>query len=141
MAEGIDVGYRMILVAPDNSIDFTALSSMSVVGALNSVQQYVADTPIPGWDGFVNWMNNNMGDYPGYASGATVCGKDAGRLPSWPRNPSQADVFAWFAQVALNAGCDSVAASGYMVGSNKISIPITVTAIGRTISLRVQMAI
>lgn len=145
IAEGVYTeGYRMILVAPDNSLDFTELGSTNVVSALEDVRSYVAKTPIPGWDGFVTWFGTRMRNYGGYVGSATVCGQTVQNmpLPTFPANATQDDLFAWLVEVAARAGCNTVAMSDYRVDNlNKFAIPVSITAAGITVSMEIQMAI
>ena len=145
IAEGLTgVGYKLILVAPDNSIDFSTLENTNVVNALTIVRDYVGNTPIPGWDSFVTWFGQRMRQYGGYAGSATVCGQTVENmpLPTFPTNATQYDTFEWLRSVAAAANCDTVAMSGYKVGTyNKFAIPVTVSAMGMTVNIQIQMAI
>lgn len=145
IAEGVYTeGYRMILVAPDNSIDFTALGNTDVVSALTAIRDYVNVTPISGWNSFVTWFGSKMRNYGGYVGSATVCGQTVQNmpLPSFPANATQYDLFEWLRNVADRANCGSIAMSGYRVGTlNKFALPVTVTASGITVSMEIQMAI
>lgn len=145
IAEGVYTeGYRMILVAPDNSIDFTALGNTDVVSALTAIRDYVNVTPVSGWDSFVTWFGSKMRNYGGYVGSATVCGQTVQNmpLPSFPANATQYDLFEWLREVAGRAGCNTVAMSDYRVDNlNKFAIPVTVTADGITVSMTIQMAI
>lgn len=144
IAEGSAQNYVLLLVAPDNSINFSTLMNQNVVEALETVRNYVGQHPIPGWAPFIDWFFDNMTRYIGSADYVTVCGNtvQSADIPAFPTVKSQYNVFDWLKKVADTAGCSNVAMSSCQVGNyNKFEIPVTAYAFSYEVAMKIQMAI
>lgn len=53
-------GQRLILVAPDSTLDFSAMEAMTANDAFLYIAQVCTSPGIPGWDEFAGWFNNLM---------------------------------------------------------------------------------
>lgn len=142
IAEGINTGYEMILVAPDGGLDFPYMMTLDFVSALRYVSSRVSATPFPGWQHFITWFDNNMSSYGWAVQAVSILGRNVGTVPSYTNTShSQSVFFNWLADCADSAGCSDVTTGTLAVSDNKISVPVLVQAADRTLSMTIQMAI
>lgn len=140
--EGSDSNYKVIFVAPDDSIDFASINSMTVTGALDYLARYCAEHTIPEWDDFVKWFDSKWSTYGQYMANArfTICGKTASRIASYTNPNSRAAIwFAWLYANAVNAGCSTVQMSSYHPTTYRYSLPMTISLGSTSISINLLL--
>lgn len=52
-------------IAPDDRLDFTEISGMTLGAALTDIRETLASAPVPAWDKFAAWVENRAA-YPKY---------------------------------------------------------------------------
>jgi hypothetical protein len=119
--------YGVMLVAPDNSINFSGLASMSVVDAMDYLRAYNATSEIPGWKDYVTWFDEKYALYGAYVTGVTLCGNTTSNVPSYSNPSHSVSVwFDWLRQCAINADCSNVSMGSYRPSANKYSLPMVI---------------
>ena len=142
LAEGL-TEYELLLVAPDDSINITAMGSMTCLNALRYVSTYISAHDIPGWVEFVEWFDGKYSTFGGMISSATICGCSVSSIPSYS-NPTH-DVATWFTWIITcgerASGFDLTQMSDYRENSTTFSLPLTLGAAGLTINMEMKMAV
>jgi len=141
--DGIGTGYELLLVAPDDSIDFNGLASMTLSDAMDYLSTYTSTSPVPGWNDFLTWFNNKWRTFGSYSSiiTAKIVGQTVSTLPSYSAtNTSQSVWFSWLKQTADNSAAKSILL-GTMKSGNKYTVPVTISAGGITANMEFVLCI
>ena len=136
--------YELLLVAPDNSIDFSRFADMTVTEGLQYLAAYTNSHSVRGWEEFVEWFDGWFQDYGAMISQFTLCGHTTANVPVYNNLSHLAGVwYSWCAQAAGNAGCATVALADYPGGDDECyRLPLTVeTTNGYVIQMEIGMTI
>ena len=134
--------YHLILVAPDNSLNWASISSMTVQGAIEYLRDYTAQYNIPYWRRFVEWFDGVYARYGGVIVRAFVCNHEPSYIPSYSNPNHEVSVwFAWLAQIGQLAGLSSERAADYKVSDYQYNIPLLFYTNRGTFSFGLRIAI
>lgn len=123
--------YRLLLVAPDDSINWSGLASLTVTDALTYLAAYTNTHSIPGWERFVAWFDDKFAIYGAYVTGVSICGRSAGAMPTYSNPQHSVSVWwTWLLSCAVNAGCSSVYLNGYKEGNYRYTLPMVIAVGG-----------
>lgn len=135
--------YELLLVAPDDSLDWPSLASMSVLDLLVYLEAYTNDHEIPGWTSFVRWFDSKYSVYGGMVSSGSICGCAVSSIPSYSNPAHSVQVwFDWVLQLGQNAaGLNSVSLSGYRDSAYQYGLPMIInTTTGVSVSMEIKLA-
>lgn len=142
-SEGTNVGYRLMLVAPDDHIDISTMEEMTISNALNYLSEFVDESPVPKWDDFLAWFNAKWAEYGQYKDFVVVqiAGSTISSTPNYnSKNTSQGAWFAWLKSCVDNSGAKDYSMSTLKKG-NGFSVPFSMSGGGKTASMYFEVMV
>lgn len=134
--------YYLILVAPDNSLKWASISSMTVQGAIEHLRDETKKHPITYWEEFTKWFDGKYNQYSGIITKATVCGRETSNIPTYSNPAHDVSVwFAWLATIGQSVYLNNLNASDYQVSDYQYSIPMRFTTTRGEFSFALRVAI
>lgn len=144
---------RLILVAPDNALDFPAMGEMTADAAFLYISQVCASPGIPGWDEFAGWFYGLMQQFGDNLLDAlqsiTVGDLTTTTIPTYsPSGTGAEDFFLWVRTALMSAESEAgvtLQMADAKVDDVSFAIPITMVAEveeeGQTEEITVQLLV
>ena len=142
-SDGKNLGYRLMLVAPDDHIDVSFMDSKTISDALNYLSEFTNTNPVTKWDDFLTWFNGKWTEYGQYKDFVVVqiAGSTINSTPNYnPSNTSQSVWFAWLKSCVDNSGAKNYSMSTLKKG-NGFSIPFSMSGGGTTASMYFEVMV
>lgn len=127
--------YGLWLVAPDNSLDFTAMASMHIHDALEYMATYCETTPIPGWTALAEWLSGSSGEMGQIVfdsiTSITIGEHTTTNVPEWTDPQGNISVFFRWCENALIAAETEMGVTAEMsqiqLSATQFVLPISMT--------------
>lgn len=127
---------RLLLVAPDNTLDFGGMKSMTVDAALAYIITVCHSPGIPGWDEFAGWFDGLIQQYgQGLAQSLqsiTVGSLTTTNIPAYTVSGTGAEnFFIWLRAALISAETETgvtLNMADYWLDSVSYVLPVTLTA-------------